>query len=147
MLECIQHQLTRIIYPLIESAPTSVSSAVTNSQNILQHLLTNSSTAAHRHTLSEIFQSLLNCIPRITRLLASASITMSDTIVIQAVYISIGPFFVTEQGVGSDTSKGKKDREDVISKTFGKSAMHGLRLDALGLIRTVRFQTCTYAVH
>ena len=71
---------------------------------------------------------------------------MSDTIIIQAVYIAIGPFFVVESGEGShggdaEKEKGKRrdkgDKENVVIRTFGKSAMRGLRLDALSLIRTV----------
>jgi hypothetical protein len=61
---------------------------------------------------------------------------MSDSIIIHAVYIAIGPFFVADSGSGGDT-KGKKD--NTIFNTFGKSAMRGLRLDALSLIRCVGF--------
>lgn len=59
---------------------------------------------------------------------------MSDSIIIQAVYIAIGPFFVVESG-GDEDTKGKKD--NVVLRTFGKSAMRGLRLDVLSLIRSV----------
>lgn len=59
---------------------------------------------------------------------------MSDSIIIQAVYIAIGPFFIVEVGADGD-SKGKKD--NVIMSALGKSAMRGLRLDALSLIRNV----------
>ena len=58
---------------------------------------------------------------------------MSDAIIIQAVYIAIGPFFVVETAE-SDT-KGK--RENVVLSTLGNSAMRGLRLDALSIIRSV----------
>jgi len=63
---------------------------------------------------------------------------MSDSIIIQAVYIAIGPFFVVEPGAKGDC-KAKKDT--VILNTLGKSAMRGLRLDALSLIRNVSFTT------
>jgi cohesin loading factor subunit SCC2 len=59
---------------------------------------------------------------------------MSDTIIIQAVYIAIGPFFVVEP-VTSGSYKSKKD--NVVLSTLGKSALRGLRLDALSLIRNV----------
>jgi cohesin loading factor subunit SCC2 len=59
---------------------------------------------------------------------------MSDSIIIQAVYIAIGPFFVVESGGEGDT---KVKKENVVLRTFGKSAMRGLRLDALSLIRSV----------
>lgn len=59
---------------------------------------------------------------------------MSDAIVIQTVYIAIGPFFVVESGTDNDT-KGKK--QSVVFNTLGSSAMRGLRLDAMSLIRNV----------
>ena len=58
---------------------------------------------------------------------------MSDAIIIQAVYIAIGPFFVVESAEGD--TKGK--RENVVLSTLGNSAMRGLRLDALSIIRSV----------
>ena len=69
---------------------------------------------------------------------------MSDAIIIQAVYIAIGPFFVVDgggdgsDGAGNASGKGKK--ENVVLRTFGKSAMRGLRLDALSLIRSVSWR-------
>lgn len=62
---------------------------------------------------------------------------MSDTIVIQAVYIAIGPFFVVETGIDG---KGKKDSGNslVLGSLGGKGAMRALRLEALSLIRSVR---------
>lgn len=71
---------------------------------------------------------------------------MSEALIIQAVYISIDPFFVVESFGEEGASKGgsatpskrkEKEREGVVSKTLGKSAMRGLRLDALALIRSV----------
>lgn len=59
---------------------------------------------------------------------------MSDAIIIQTVYIAIGPFFIVESGADGDT-KGKK--QNVVLSTLGSSAMRGLRLDALSLIRNV----------
>lgn len=69
------------------------------------------------------------------------TVAMSDSIIIQAVYIAIGPFFVADSGGevdggGAGGGKGTK-KESVIIKTLGKSAMRGLRLDALSLIRSV----------
>ncbi len=61
---------------------------------------------------------------------------MSDSIIISAVYIAIGPFFVVE--AGGEEGRGKnKGNENVVIRTFGKSAMRGLRLDALTLIRSI----------
>lgn len=66
---------------------------------------------------------------------------MSDSIIIQGVYIAIGPFFVVEAGADGE-GKGKKDNASVIHSTLGSSAMRGLRLDALSLIRSVRSFRC-----
>lgn len=84
--------------------------------------------------MGELFQALSAVIPRISNLINTETVAMSDSIIIQAVYISIGPFFVVDSGGDAD-SKGKKD--NVVIKTLGKSAMRGLRLDALTLIRSV----------
>ena len=70
---------------------------------------------------------------------------MSDAIIIQAVYIAIGPFFVVDGGGdGSDSTSnasGKGKKENAVLRTFGKSAMRGLRLDALSLIRSVSWHS------
>lgn len=65
---------------------------------------------------------------------------MSDAIIIQTVYIAIGPFFVVESGIEGDV-KGKK--QNAVLSTLGNSAMRGLRLDALSLIRNVSFGRCS----
>lgn len=75
-------------------------------------------------------------IPRVNDLVNAEAVSMSDSIIIQAVYIAIGPFFVADAGVEGD-GKGKDKKENVVIKTLGKSAMRGLRLDALSLIRSV----------
>lgn len=84
--------------------------------------------------MGELFQALSAVIPRINNLINAETVAMSDSIIIQAVYIAIGPFFVVDSG-GETDAKGKK--ESIIIKTLGKSAMRGLRLDALTLIRSV----------
>ena len=57
---------------------------------------------------------------------------MSETIIIQAVYIAIGPFFMAELGTSS-----KDKAVNVVLNTLGASAIRGLRLEALSLIRSV----------
>ena len=103
---------------------------------LLVHLIKNNMTTSkdHRRQLSETFQALSAVLPRINTLLSTETVTMSDSIIIQTVYIAIGPFFVVDLSGGGDM-KGKKD--NVILSTLGKSAMRGLRLDALSLIRSV----------
>ena len=101
-----------------------------------------STVTEHRKQLSELFQALASVLPRINNLVSAESLAMSDSIIVSAVYIAIGPFFVVESGEGEGGAKGskkekEKEKENVVLKTFGKSAMRGLRLDALALIRSV----------
>lgn len=133
-LNSVKNQLTKILYPFVESF--SETGSTTTMNPILQSVVKNkhSSSSVHGHQLSELYQALSAVIPRINDLVGAESVAMSDTIIISAVYIAIGPFFV----VDADTDpKSKKD--NAVIKTLGKSAMRGLRLDALSLIRSVSF--------
>ncbi|KIL61369.1 hypothetical protein M378DRAFT_26115 [Amanita muscaria Koide BX008] len=143
-LGTIKNQLTKIIYPFVEAT----SSALSNMAPALHQIVQNSSSHSqgHRRQLSEIFQALSSVLPRVNNLINTESIAMSDTIIIQAVYIAIGPFFVVESGQAGgygdgDGDKGRKkdkgSKENIVIRMFGKSAMRGLRLDALSLIRTI----------
>ncbi|RDB15317.1 Protein rad9 [Hypsizygus marmoreus] len=145
-LSTIKNQLTKIVYPFVEASTelsSGPNSAIANSISpFLRYLILDSSSASHRRQLSEMFQALSAVLPGIDTLVNAESVAMSDTIIIQAVYIAIGPFFVVEN-VGDGESgprakKGDKGAEaNVVLKTFGKSAMRGLRLDALALIRSI----------
>ncbi|KAF8879492.1 hypothetical protein BD779DRAFT_1551796 [Infundibulicybe gibba] len=137
-LASIKNQLTKIIYPFVE-ASAEIGGITSNGNLLLNSVVKNTSATAqaHRRQLNDVFQALAAVIPRVTALVNVESVAMSDTIIIQAVYIAIGPFFVVEPG-GEDV-KGKKD--NVVMRTLGKSGMRGLRLDALSLIR------CIFANH
>ena len=63
---------------------------------------------------------------------------MSESIIIQAVYIAIGPFFVVDT---TTDSKGREKKDSAVLNTLGPSAMRGLRLEALSLIRSVCVHT------
>jgi hypothetical protein len=78
--------------------------------------------------LRELTDRVGAVLPRITRLLEQED--MSESVVIQAAYIGLGPFF-SEPSSGNSSAKGK-NRE-----VFGAAGMKALRLSALGLIRTV----------
>ncbi|KAG6812718.1 radiation sensitive protein rad9 [Tricholoma furcatifolium] len=148
-LNTIKNQLTKIIYPFVEASadlsPNSSTSAglAASISPLLHHLILHSSSTAqaHRRQLSEMFQAISAVLPRINNLVNAENVAMSDTIIIQAVYIAIGPFFVVESVSGDgDSAPGSRKKVGdggVILKTFGKSAMRGLRLDALALIRSI----------
>jgi cohesin loading factor subunit SCC2 len=123
-LGAIKNQLDRIVYPFVESSDNSA---------LLLHVSRHEK--AHRAQIAEVFQVLASVLPRINNLVCADTVTMSDSIIIQEVYIAIGPFFVTE--AGASDSKGKK--ESFVMNTLGQTAMRGLRLEALSLIRSVSF--------
>jgi cohesin loading factor subunit SCC2 len=123
-LGAVKNQLDRIVYPFVESSDNSA---------LLQHVSRHEK--AHRAQIAEVFQVLTSVLPRINNLVCADTVTMSDSIIIQGVYIAIGPFFVTE--AGASDSKGKK--ESFVMNTLGQTAMRGLRMEALSLIRSVSF--------
>jgi len=136
-LNTIKSQLIKILYPFVEASTESGTSL--NPNPLLTGIIKNPNSIAttHRRQLGELFQALSAVIPRINNMVNAETVAMSDSIIIQAVYIAIGPFFVTDSGSEVDGGGKGGKKESVIIKTLGKSAMRGLRLDALSLIRSV----------
>lgn len=141
-LTAIRNQLTKIIY-----AFTEASASDTRDSSPLLKCITSSPGAKEKNAkvdltelrtlIGEIFQVITAVLPGINNLVCADIMTMSDTIVIQAVYIAIGPFFVIESGGDSDKIK-KTTSGQLVSSTLGSSGMRGLRLEALSLVRSVR---------
>ncbi|KIK26649.1 hypothetical protein PISMIDRAFT_94435 [Pisolithus microcarpus 441] len=134
-LTTIKNQLTMIVYPFVEGSGMGTS---ISPQLHCLHRYTHAGTGDLRRLLSELFQALSAALPRVNSLFSADGLIMSDAIIIQAVYIAIGPFFVVESVQEGDT-KGKK--ENAVLSTLGSSAIRGLRLDALSIIRSV------FAIH
>ncbi|KXN83113.1 Protein rad9 [Leucoagaricus sp. SymC.cos] len=132
----VKNQLTKIIYPFVEMS-SGTAFEVGSRNPLLRFVVKDNSSEAsgHRKQLSGLFQALASVFPRINNLVNAETVAMSDAIIISAVYIAIGPFFVVESGEGD--AKSKKEKDNVVLRTFGKSAMRGLRLDALALIRSI----------
>ncbi|KAF8889236.1 hypothetical protein CPB85DRAFT_1441418 [Mucidula mucida] len=125
-LQTVKNQLNQVIYPFVEATPETANP-------LLAHVMKDQNC---NKIMQEIFQTLSAAMPRINSLVNAESVSMSDSIIISAVYIAIGPFFVVE--AGGEEGRGKnKGNENVVIRTFGKSAMRGLRLDALTLIRSI----------
>lgn len=137
----VKNQLSKIVYPFVEAA-TDLYGQV---PPILRTVAQTSSieTQAHRGLIAEIFQILSSVVPRINSLICAEFISLSDVIIIQAVYIAIGPFFIMEPA--APDGKGKKT--NVVHNTLGGSAMKGLRLDALTLIRSVGFELPSHPIY
>ncbi|KAG2115459.1 hypothetical protein DEU56DRAFT_932992 [Suillus clintonianus] len=129
-LSTVKNQLTMILYPFVEAAGLGGSSSL---QLQCIHSNTHTHSGDLRRLLSELFQAVSAVLPRINVLFSGESIVMSDAIIIQTVYIAIGPFFVVESGEGDVKSK----KDNVVLNTLGNSAMRGLRLDALSVIRSI----------
>ncbi|KAH9175682.1 hypothetical protein EDB89DRAFT_2135583 [Lactarius sanguifluus] len=121
-LGAVKNQLERIVYPFVEGSDASA---------LLQHVSKHEK--KHKAQIAEVFQVLTSVLPRINNLFCADTVAMSDSIIIQGVFIAIGPFFVTE--VGTFDGKGKK--ESFVLNTLGQTAMRGLRLEALSLIRSI----------
>ncbi|KAJ1303221.1 hypothetical protein OPQ81_011419 [Rhizoctonia solani] len=133
-LGVVKSQLSGIIYPYVETA----SDVHGHSPPLLLHVAQDTSGFAihHRKLLGEIFQTINASLPRITAL---ANHGISETMVIQAVFIGIGPFFVVEAASdkGSKTDKKNNGRVQVLDVLGGPTSMRGLRLAALGLVRAL----------
>ncbi|CCO30647.1 Protein rad9 AltName: Full=SCC2 homolog [Rhizoctonia solani AG-1 IB] len=121
-LSVVKSQLASIIYPYVET-----SSDIHGTSGFA---------IQHRKLLGEIFQTLNAVLPRITAL---ANHGISETMVIQAVFIGIGPFFVVEAVSEKGTKADKKNgsRVQVLDVLGGPTSMRGLRLTALGLVRAL----------
>lgn len=65
---------------------------------------------------------------------------MSDSITIQAVFISVGPFFVADPSADGRHGKGSV----IVSTLGGPTALRGLSLSALSLIRSVSREATGY---
>lgn len=127
----MKNQLTKIIYPFVEASAECTTQLPALLYHVVQVL---SADSEERRLIAEIFHSVSSIIPRINDLVSTDSMSMSEGIVIQAVYVAIGPFFVVE---GGTDGKGKERKGSAVLNTLGSSAMRGLRLDALALIRGV----------
>ncbi|CAL1713404.1 unnamed protein product [Somion occarium] len=129
-LATIKNQLMKMIYPFVEAS----SDIFGHISPILQQLVRIPSPQHEplRRHLTEIFNAISSVIPRINDLISSDYTAMSESIIIQAVYIAIGPFFMVESGGNS-----KDKASAVVLSTLSVSAVRGLRLEALSLIRSI----------
>ena len=130
-LATVKNHLTKILYPFVEASPADAQLSA-----LLRELiqLSTSPGSILRQLLNEIFQAVSSILHRINDLICADTMAMSESIIIQAVYIAIGPFFVVE---GGNDGKAKDKKSSAVLNTLGSSAMRGLRLDALSLIRSV----------
>lgn len=132
-MTAVKNQFSKIIFPFA-SAQSDIHGQVSV---ILWHLITQDDpeVRACRSLVGEIFQSLCAVLPRINSLVTRTDLAMSDSIIIQAVYISLGPFFNIDFGVDPKSSKEKTPF--AVAALGGSAALRALRLSSLSLIRSI----------
>lgn len=130
---------TVLLRPLCSEGAGFTLSLIGQVSVILWHLITQDDpeVRACRSLVGEIFQSLCVVLPRINALVTRTDLAMSDSIIIQAVYISLGPFFNIDFGVDPKSSKEKTPF--AVAALGGSAALRALRLSSLSLIRSVGF--------
>ncbi|CDS02114.1 hypothetical protein [Sporisorium scitamineum] len=95
-----------------------------------------------RNTLSDLFAHLCSALFFVQRMVRMPSIALSDSIIISAVYIALGPFFVLEPeaasgGASSETAKASARGRSALQSLGGANSMKTLRLPALNLLRSI----------
>ncbi|KAG9034044.1 Sister chromatid cohesion protein 2 [Tulasnella sp. JGI-2019a] len=130
----VKDQLAKIIYQFTEASADLHG----ESSAVLIYVTTedDAMSTTCRQIIGEIFQCLSVVIPRITALVSRTDLAMSESIIIHAIYIAIGPFFVVE--FGGESNRTSKDKNSLILNALGGAAtLRGLRLSALSLIRNI----------
>ncbi|KAH8915687.1 ARM repeat-containing protein [Atractiella rhizophila] len=115
-LRALKKVLEDVVYPFVEASNTERHPAL--DQPIKR--------SASAKSLADILQAISSIIPSLTTLLTTQE--MSEEIVVPAVFIAIGPFFVESAAPGTKT----KTKEP-----FGATALRSIRLSALLLLRTI----------
>ncbi|KAJ9475705.1 Sister chromatid cohesion protein 2 [Pseudozyma hubeiensis] len=95
-----------------------------------------------RNTLSDLFAHLCSALYFVQRMVRMPSIALSDSIIISAVYIALGPFFVLEPesaggGASSENAKAAARGRSALLSLGGANSMKTLRLPALNLLRSI----------
>nr|CDI55652.1 related to proline-rich protein required for meiotic chromosome condensation and synapsis [Melanopsichium pennsylvanicum 4] len=95
-----------------------------------------------RNTLADLFAHLCSALFFVQRMVRMPSIALSDSIVISAVYLALGPFFVLEPeaasgGASSESAKIAARGRSALLSLGGANSMKTLRLPALNLLRSI----------
>ena len=85
-------------------------------------------------TVSAVMRISNATLPRLTSLISTPEIFFSDSLVIQSVYLAIGPLLVNEPAV--KRAKGRDANSAAGEPAL--SALRSLRLEAMGCLRGVR---------
>nr|XP_019013987.1 uncharacterized protein I206_00064 [Kwoniella pini CBS 10737]OCF52768.1 hypothetical protein I206_00064 [Kwoniella pini CBS 10737] len=130
----IKEQMEKTIFPIIEGlagekiSSTYLSHIVQVESNSVKRGKTKALSPYFAHpVLSAIAASVISSIPRLTSMISRPQIALSDSLIIQTVYLAIGPLFVNEPVL-------KRSKKDTGGKEGG-GVMKGLKMEALGCLR------------
>lgn len=161
--EAVKTCLDKVILPFIEacsgSAATAPHPSLTSLINVLapQKARKKKATAASalaadestssigiicRNTLADLFAHLCSALFFVQRMVRMPSIALSDSIIISAVYLALGPFFVLEPDAASGSAANELAKmmargHSALASLGGANSMKTLRLPALNLLRSI----------
>ncbi|OCF60187.1 hypothetical protein L486_02867 [Kwoniella mangroviensis CBS 10435] len=133
-ISIIKEQMEKVIFPIVEGlAGEKISS------NYLAHIVQAETMSLKKGkskalspyfahpSFSAIATSIISSIPRLTSMIGRPQLAFSDSLVIQIVYLAIGPLFINEPVM-------KRGKKDGMGKEGG-GVMKGLKMEALGCLR------------
>ncbi|WVW81234.1 hypothetical protein I302_103225 [Kwoniella bestiolae CBS 10118] len=130
----VKEQMEKVMFPIVEGlAGEKISS------NYLAHIVQAETASSKKGkakalspyfshpSLSAIAASIISSIPRLTSMISKPQLAFSDSLIIQTVYLAIGPLFINEPML-------KRGKKDATGKEGG-GVMKGLKMEALGCLR------------
>lgn len=126
-LSVFKYHLTKTIYAYVEA----IEEGYSNPSNILAYAARENPQPIKK-PLSMLFNTITSVIPSLNALMSLSHVSLGDSVLITATYISIGPFFVAEP-----TSLRDMSVKNALSPIGGGNGMRELRLIALTLIQNI----------
>ncbi len=157
--EAVKSSLDRVVLPFIEACSGGAATAPHPNLAALIDILapqkarkkkgaasteeaTSSIGIICRNSLSDLFAHLCSALFFVHRMVRMPSIALADSIIISAVYLALGPFFVLEPepasgGGSSEMAKAAARGRSALLSVGGSNSMKTLRLPALNLLRSI----------
>ncbi|TIB70522.1 hypothetical protein E3Q24_02889 [Wallemia mellicola] len=126
-LSVFKYHLNKTIYAYVEA----IEEGYSNPSNILAYAARENPQPIKK-PLSILFNTITSVIPSLNALMSLSHVSLGDSVLITATYISIGPFFVAEP-----TSLRDMSVKNALSPIGGGNGMRELRLIALTLIQNI----------
>ncbi|TIB83183.1 hypothetical protein E3Q06_03022 [Wallemia mellicola] len=126
-LSVFKYHLNKTIYAYVEA----IEEGYSNPSNILAYAARENPQPIKK-PLSILFNTITSVIPSLNALMSLSHVSLGDSVLITATYISTGPFFVAEP-----TSLRDMSVKNALSPIGGGNGMRELRLIALTLIQNI----------